>query len=255
VLTIHDPLQRAVARGRPRLGAGAFDRVAAVVVHSEYARDAVVAAHGLDPARVHVIRHGALGSLPPAGRLPGELGDSVDPKTPVVLSFGLIRPYKGVETLLAAWHQLSGAELWVVGRPMMDLEQLVADAPRGVRWVPRFVSDAEQAALFERADVVVLPYERSERFGFSGVLATALGTGKAIVLSDIGGFSEVGSLGAAMLVEPGDAGALARTLAMLVSDPGERSRLGAAALEAARGPFSWETAARSTLDLYDRIVA
>ena len=49
----------------------------------------------------------------------------------------------------------------------------------------------------------MLPYERGDRFGFSGVLATALGAGKAIVLSDVGGLSEVAELGAARLVPAG----------------------------------------------------
>jgi glycosyltransferase involved in cell wall biosynthesis len=261
-LTIHDPLQR--ERGgpdlRPRLHRSAFARVDAVVVHSEYARAAVVEAYGLEPSRVHVIRHGALGELPTPGALPAELepqqpgaAQRSDPEAPVVLCFGLVRPYKGLETLLSAWRGVTGAELWIVGRPMMDLSATIAVAPSGVRFVPRFVSAAEEAAVFARADVVVLPYERSERFGFSGVLATALGLGKALVLSDVGGFAEVGDLGAARMVPPSDADGLRAALIALIGDPNERRRLAAAALDAARGPFSWETAARATLELYGKI--
>ncbi len=79
-----------------------------------------------------------------------------------------------------------------------------------MQFVPRFVTPHEERALFTRADIVVLPYERSDRFGFSGVLATALGYGKAIVLSDVGGFSEVAEPvdAAARLVPPGDPTAL-----------------------------------------------
>ncbi|MDA8067651.1 MAG: glycosyltransferase, partial [Actinomycetota bacterium] len=58
VLTLHDPLPRL---GRSRLAAAAFDRVAAVVVLSQAAREQVVAEHGLEPERVHVIHHGVLG--------------------------------------------------------------------------------------------------------------------------------------------------------------------------------------------------
>ena len=189
----------------------------------------------------------------PRAPLPPELSASGSDGRPVVLFAGLLRPYKGLDTLLAAWAGVQGAELWIAGRPMMDLAPLRALGGEGVRWVPRFVSDGELAALLARADVVVLPYARTQRFDQSGVLATALAFGKAVVVSDIGGFSEIAAAGAARLVAPGDPEALAAALSELVADPTERERLGAAALAAARGPYSWDAAAGATLALYERI--
>jgi glycosyltransferase involved in cell wall biosynthesis len=261
VLTIHDPLER----DRSPLPASAFTGVDAFIVHSQYAREQVIAQHGLEPERVHVIHHAALGvgeAFPSLGDanasrgasgLPTELKDTGEP---VVLSYGLIRPYKGVRTLLEAWRGVAGAQLWIVGRPMMDLSGPLDAAPAGARLVPRFVTPQEEAALFERADIVVLPYERSERFGFSGVLATALGHGKAIVLSDVGGLSEVGSdpaHPAAHLVAPGDAAELNAALTELIADPEQRARLAAAAAQAAAEEYSWDAAARATLALYETI--
>jgi glycosyltransferase involved in cell wall biosynthesis len=254
VLTIHDPL----GRGRSPLPASAFAHVNAIVVHSQYARERVIAQHGLEPERVHVIHHGALGAGAASRMLPAELQDTGEP---VVLSYGLIRPYKGVRTLLEAWRGVTGAQLWIVGRPMMDLSGPLAAAGGvgpNLRLVPRFVTPAEEAALFRRADIVVLPYERSERFGFSGVLATALGHGKAIVLSDVGGLSEVGSDPAdpaVRLVAPGDAPAIHAALTELIADPDQRARLAAAAARAATEEYSWDSAARATLALYETIAS
>jgi glycosyltransferase involved in cell wall biosynthesis len=200
----------------------------------------------MSAAKVHVIHHGAFAPTGGAGVLPAEITDD---GRPVVLLFGLLRPYKGLDTLLAAWPGLSGAQLWIVGRPMMALPRM----PDGATLVPRFVSDEEAQTLILRADVVVLPYTQTERFDMSGVLAAALGAGRATVLSDIGGFSEVAATGAARLVPPGDSDALGHALAELVSDPQRRARLEAAALAAARGPYSWEEAARATLALYERV--
>jgi glycosyltransferase involved in cell wall biosynthesis len=259
VLTIHDPLER--DREQP-LPASAFASVDAVVVHSSYAREQVVTAHGLEPERVHVIRHGALHStlgdfsVPRPGNSPSIPSELRDTGEPVVLSYGLIRPYKGIETLLEAWRGITGAQLWIVGRPMMDVSDLLTAAGRmgpNLRFVPRFVTPAEEAALFERADLVVLPYEQSERFGFSGVLATALGHGKATVLSDIGGFSELGELSAAQLVPPADPAALHDALEQLIADAEARARLAAAAAKAASEEYSWDAAARATLALYETI--
>jgi glycosyltransferase involved in cell wall biosynthesis len=112
------------------------------------------------------------------------------------------------------------------------------------------VSDAELASLFRRADVVVLPYTRTDRFDQSGVLATALAFVTPTVLSDVGGFGEVAATGAGMLVPPGDAAALAGALGELLGDESRRTRMSQAAATAAAGPYSWDEAARRTLDVY-----
>ncbi len=253
VLTAHDLLPR-----EPRLGQAAaqrrlYDRVDALIVHSAYGRGQLVDRLGVPGAKVRVIPHGAFARLaeqPPAP-LTAELAAV---EKPVVLFFGLLRPYKGIATLLRAWAGVGDTELWVVGRPRMDLAPLRAAAGPTVRFVPRFVPDAELAAFFRRADLVVLPYAQTERLDFSGVLATALAFGKPIVLSDVGGLGEVAAAGAARLVAPDDADALRAALVELLGDPGERRRLAAAALAAAQGPYSWDAAATATLALYRELV-
>jgi glycosyltransferase involved in cell wall biosynthesis len=251
VLTSHDLLPR---EPRPfQLGAQRrlYDAVDAVVAHSEYGRARLVDDLGVSADRVRVIHHGAfdfLRTLSPS-ELPAELGE---PRGPVVLFFGLLRPYKGVDVLLRAWRSVAPGpgELWIVGRPRMRVDGLRADSGPGVKWVPRFVSDPELAACFRRADIVVLPYLRTERLDFSGVLATALAFGKPIVLSDVGGFSEVADAGAARLVPPGDPDALAEALFELLSDSNRREALARGAREAAQGPYSWERTAELTMTLY-----
>jgi glycosyltransferase involved in cell wall biosynthesis len=209
---------------------------------------------GLCPDRVHVIPHGAfshLAALAP-GPLPPELDDVAQPVVPVVLYFGLIRPYKGLDVLLDAWRGVEGAELWIVGRPRFDIAPLRAAAPASVRWVPRFVSDGELAACFRRADLVVLPYREIEQ---SGVLATALAFGSPLLASDIGGFRELAQAGAARLVPPGEAAALHAALIELLADPRERARLAAAATALAAGAASWPRVAELTKALYETLVS
>ena len=147
---------------------------------------------------------------PGAAAAPGRIGSR--DAGPVVLFFGLLRPYKGIDVLLQAWRELpagAGAELWIVGRPRMDIDALLRRRAAGRRFVSRYVPDAELASFFRRADVVVLPYTRTDRFDQSGVLATALAFVTPMVLSDVGGFGEVAATGAGLLVPPGDAAALA----------------------------------------------
>jgi len=253
VLTAHDLLPREPRTGQAYAQRRLYEAVDAVVVHSRYGRDQLVGRLGVDASKVRVIPHGAFKHLTTQpGELP--LPDELRAESPVVLFFGLLRPYKGLDVLLDAWRGIDDAELWIVGRPRMSIEPLRARAPANVRFVPRYVSDAELPAFFRRADVVVLPYSRTERFDQSGVLATALAFGKPTVVSDVGGFGEVAAAGAARLVPPNDPGALHDALERLLADPQGREGLAWGALAAASGPYSWQEAAGQTLALYRELV-
>jgi glycosyltransferase involved in cell wall biosynthesis len=254
VMTAHYVLPPRPSRRAVRSAHRLFSRMDAVVAHSEHGAARLRDEVGLEPDRVRVIPHGAfdyLTRLPEEKPLPAELEGA---EGPVVLSFGLLRPYKGIEDLLEAFRRLPGAELWIVGNPRMDvgpLRELAASAAGRVRFVTRFVEDAEIPAIFRRADVVALPYLDAEQ---SGVLYTGLAFGKPLVLSSVGGFPEIAAAGAARLVPPGDTGALAAALAELTGDEAARAELAAAARAAAAGPFSWDEAARRTLDLYRDLI-
>jgi glycosyltransferase involved in cell wall biosynthesis len=254
VMTAHYILPPRPSRRQVAAARRVFARMDAVLAHSEHGATRLREEVGLDPGRVRVVPHGAfdyLTRLAEEKPLPTELQGA---EIPVILSFGLLRPYKGVETLLAAFAQLRGAELWIVGNPRMDVEplrRLAEQAPGRVRIVSRFVEDAEIPAIFRRADLLALPYLDAEH---SGVLYTALAFGKPLVLSAVGGFPEVAAAGAARLVPPGDAAALAAALAELADDAAARAQLAAAARAAAAGPFSWEEAARRTLAIYRELI-
>jgi glycosyltransferase involved in cell wall biosynthesis len=255
VLTAHDVLPREPRRGQVAATRRLARRMDAVVVHSEHGAERLRAEVGVDPERVHVIPHGAfdyLTALEHEVPLPAELAGV---RGPVILCFGLIRPYKGIDVLLEAFASVRGAELWVVGMPRMPtapLRRAAAGSPGKVRFVERFVTDAEIPAYFRRADVVVLPYREIDQ---SGVLYTALAFGKPLVLSRVGGFTELAERhGAARLAEPGDVRSLAGELNGLLGDPDARARLAAAAAAAAVGPYSWDTAAERTLALYRELL-
>jgi glycosyltransferase involved in cell wall biosynthesis len=250
VLTAHD-IPREGSRSQRASQERLLRRFDAVIVHSEHGRERLRSELRLPDGLLHAIPHGAfehLARTPPAP-LPAELAPT---KQPVVLCFGLIRPYKGIDVLLEAWREVTGAQLWIVGRPRMEIAALRAAAGPSVSWLPRFVSDGELAACFRRADLVVAPYRESEQ---SGVVATALAFGSPLLLSDVGGFGEVAAAGAARLVAPGDPGALARGIAELLADPAERERLSSAARTLAGGDWSWRVVAERTRALYEALLS
>jgi glycosyltransferase involved in cell wall biosynthesis len=244
VLTMHNVIRREAVDLR------LASRMDAVIVHTRYGAELLG-----DRDNVHVIPHGAFEHLTRQADerpLPAELAQV---ERPVVLYFGVVRPYKGVDVLAEAMQQVENAELWVVGRPLgVSMERLRRLAPPGrVRFVERYVSDAELPAFFRRADLVALPHRNVD---VSGVLFAGLAFGKAMVMSDVGGFRElVAEHGAGELVPPGDPDALAAAIGGLLVDPEERRRLEQAAGAAASGPYSWDRIAQQTAAVYERVLA
>lgn len=252
VLTAHDVLPREPRSGQRRAQARLYHRVDAVVAHSGHGAQRLVDELGVDPEAVNVIPHAAFTGLRDVeGVLPPELA-AADDGRPVALFFGLLRPYKGLDVLLAAWEGIGDAQLWIVGMPRMDIAALRTAAPPDVRFVPRFVSDAEAVGVLRRAEVVALPYREIEQ---SGVLASALGLGRPLILSDVGGFPEVARAGAAQIVPAGDASALHDELVDLLGDAERRAELSAAATTLADGPWSWDAVAQAHVELYERVLS
>lgn len=256
VMTMHNVLRRGERPGSAAVTRRLAQSMDAVVVHTRHGAERLLEL-GVDDGRVRVIPHGAFEHLtrqPHEEPLPPELAAV---EGPVVLCFGTVRDYKGVDVLLEAFAEVPEAELWIVGRPLgFDMAPLHAQAarlPGRVRFVTRYVSDLELPAFFRRADVLALPHRRVDQ---SGVLHAGLAFGKAMVVSAVGGFVEVAEEhGAALMVPPEDPAALASALRELIGDPERRAALEARAAEAAAGPFSWNEVAGQTLGLYEELLA
>jgi glycosyltransferase involved in cell wall biosynthesis len=197
------PVRRYAGLLAPRLFRGA----AGSICHSEFERDAVSRRFGLDPARIAVVPHAASG--------PHRRGRPIRPAPAGavnVLSFGIIRPFKGVEDLIRAFDGLSEEEssrywLTIVGETWegWDLPARLVARSRyrdRITFVNRYVSDDEADGFFRGADLVALPYRRSSQ---SGPLHVTMGYGLPVVVTGVGGLVEsVAGYEGAVLVPPGD---------------------------------------------------
>ena len=222
---------------RPRATAA---RAAAVTAVSAAVRDDVAAAWSLDPARLHVVHPGPGLPRAPAGVRAG--GPAPAPARPYLLAVGALEPRKAPAVLAEAYRRaVAGgldADLVVVGSGR--LEGVLRDVP-GIR-LAGAVADPELDALYAGALALVHP-ALMEGFGLPPLEAALRGVPTAG--SDLPPLRE--TLGdAALLVPPGDAGALAAALVRLGADPALRDRLGAAAGGRAAG-FTWERTAAGLL--------
>jgi phosphatidylinositol alpha-mannosyltransferase len=110
------------------------------------------------------------------------------------------------------------------------------------------VSDSEKAELFRSAGVYCAPGLGGESFGI--VLVEAMAAGAAVVCSDLPGFRAVAG-GAARLVSPGDAGALAAALRAVLTDAAEAERMRKQSVRMS-SLFDWARIAGGVEGVYER---
>jgi glycosyltransferase involved in cell wall biosynthesis len=236
VFTAHDLLPRRTA-GKQELWRRLLDRFDRVVVHSERGRE-TLAELGVD---ARVIPHPVFPSDP-------ERRD--DGRT--VLSFGVIRPYKGLGAAIEAVRRAGNARLLVAGDPLEPIGPYQEQA-RGVDvdWRLGYLPQADVDRALGDATIAVFPY--APELDQSGALLRALGAGVPAVAYDVGGVAEpVRTFGAGRVVPPGDVEALADAVRELLSDRSalETARAGA---QRARETLTWDASARAHLDLYEEI--
>ncbi|MGE4086193.1 MAG: glycosyltransferase [Vicinamibacterales bacterium] len=165
-------------------------------------------------------------------------GGPIAPSAPTVVAVGRLEPVKGFDVLLDAWAvvvaAVPAARLVVVGDGS-EAAALRAQAARlGVGGSVAFTGRLDHEQLrrrLHRACVFVLP---SRREGMPLSLLEAMAAGLAPVVSDLDGLNEVVGDGAAVVVAPGDAAALAAAIEGLLRRPLERRAIAAAAQERVR---------------------
>lgn len=201
VVTVHDVESfaglGASARGlAPRL----YGLANGFIVHNQTSRKELLRVLHVAPAKIHVIPHGnylaTLGPVPSTPEARQALG--ITDQAKVVLFFGQIKEVKGLDLLIDALPKvvatLPEVVLVIAGRPWKNdfsrYEQQIKDLGMEpfCRLHIRFIPDAEVGLFYAAADVVVLPYRHIYQ---SGVVLLAMSYGKAVLVSDLSGMTEI----------------------------------------------------------------
>ncbi len=255
VITVHNVEPHEAGRWQRVLNRLVLRLADTYVVHDARSRDRLAE---LVPAAkpIEVIPLGILASPGDRLSLAGArrvLRMAADDK--IVLCFGNIRPYKGVDVLLQAFarvrERVPEARLVIAGKPWEDwsrYERLIDDLDLVdvVDTHLGFVPATQVGALFAAADVVALPYLRFD--AQSAVGASALYHEKALVVTDAGGLPELVADERAV-VSPGNVEQLAAALVAVLTDGAFRAKLEAGSAALARD-LSWDAIAAQTARLY-----
>jgi glycosyltransferase involved in cell wall biosynthesis len=166
-----------------------------------------------------------------------------------LLFFGLVRPYKGLDTLMEAMGRLKGRDvsLTVVGEfwhGRKEIEALIGKLGIGdsVTVVPRYVSDEEAASYFAATDAVVLPYRTAAS---TGVIPLAYHYDKPVIVTNVGGLPDAvveGETG--YIVPPEQPAVLAEIISALTP---ERAASMVPAIRRLKATMTWEGLAATVL--------
>ena len=140
------------------------------------------------------------------------------PRHKVILLFGAIRPYKGLDTALKALGRISSkcpelriliaGKLWENWEPYRELIQKLG-IERHIFTCLEYIPAGEVYRFFTAADLVVCPYRHFD--SQSGVASTAVAFRKPLIVTDVGGLPDLVADGR-FVVPPDDAAALAKAI-------------------------------------------
>lgn len=223
-----------------------------LLVHGENLRQLLVRDFGVSPGKVSAIPIGPHNIE--AFLLHVQEGLRDDGKT--VLFFGRILEYKGLEYLIRAEPLITAAvpdARFVIAGAGDDVGKYEALMVHKDRFtvIHRHISYAEGAELFQRSSVVALPYVEASQ---SGVVSTAYGFGKPVVVTDAGSIAEIVEDEVSGLVVPTrNPEALAAAIVRLLQDPSLRARLGENGHKKLSGDLSWDNVVNQTMAVYEKV--
>lgn len=236
-----------------------------VVVMSRKAIDFLVEVHNVPLEKIDLIPHG----IPNIGVHEGsKFRENLDVDGPLILTFGLLSPDKGVQYVIEAMPEIvqshPGATYMVVGATHPHVvasagevyrESLVALASdlgvsRNVRFVDRFVTLEELIEYLSAMDIYITPYLNPHQIT-SGTLAYSIGAGKPVISTPYWYAEELLSEGRGVIVPFRNADAIADAILSIQSDPAARTEMGSRA-SAFGQTMLWPEVGRKYLSTFNR---
>lgn len=215
-------------------------RASGVMVMSRQSRDLLCAGYGVEPSRVSVIPHGAPDR--PFGRADLFKARAGLTGRNVMMTFGLLGPGKGIETVIEALPAIVARHpstiYRIVGATHPNLvasegeayrESLIARAEElgvatNIEWDNRFLDTEELLDQLEACDIYLTPYPNLQQ-STSGTLSYAVALGKAVVSTPYVHATELLDNGLGVLIPARSSEAVAEAVNGLLDDPRELRRV------------------------------
>jgi glycosyltransferase involved in cell wall biosynthesis len=220
-----------------------------VIVHGEKLKEQMIQEYNHPKEKVHAIPIGEH-EVAPFKKYERE---DIKEDGNLILFFGRIWKYKGLEYLIKAepmiTEQVPDAKIIIAGtgenfkkyvNMMRNRDNFVVHNYR--------IPYKEGAELFQRCSIVALPYIDASQ---SGVIPTAYGFKKPVVVTDVGAIPEIVDNGiTGFIVPPRNSKALAEAIIKLLKDEDLRKQMGENAYKKLKTDLSWDNIAEKTIEVY-----
>jgi len=165
----------------------------------------------------------------------------IDNGKKVLLFFGYIRRYKGLDILLES--------VKILKEEYPEIFLIIAG--EDIEGFSRYQKIINELDIFSASDVVVLPYRNIYQ---SGIVFLSYAHSRPVITTDVGGFPDVVEDGkSGYIVTSNCSTALAEKIEKLFSSPSDPAKMGDYGYRIAKQKFSWESAAKKTYSLYSSI--
>lgn len=233
ILTLHTVLSEPSENQR-RILEHLLARASRVMVMSHHSRELLLSRYAAPSELVEVIEHGAP-DRPFGGTAAAKAAQDIGAR-PVLMTFGLLGPGKGLEHVIDALPALLGRHpdllYRIVGathpvlaardgesyREMLVQRARALGVDHAIAWENRFLDTGELLDRLEACDIFVTPYPNLQQ-STSGTLSYAVALGKAVVATPYIHAKELLADGVGVLAEAGSAEALAEAIGALLDDP------------------------------------
>ena len=222
-----------------------------IIVHTKNDEEALQKIKKYENIKVSVIHHGSYSLF--------NYSKTISREKNCIMFFGYIKKYKGLEYLLASIplvsKNISGLKVIIAGEgDLSNYYHLIDNIDRSKYEIYNdYITDDKVSELFQRADLLVLPY--SQMSGQSGVLNIAATFGRPVIATNVGGFHEVVEDGiTGYLVPPKNPEKLAEAIVNILKNDDLKEKM-SMMIKSKADELSWDNAAKKHIGVYNELIS
>lgn len=263
IYTVHNILPHDTGSKYKAFYEDIYRQMDALICHTQQTKHELVEQFGISSEKIWIIPMGAFFlDLKEISREESRKTLSLADGQVMVLFCGIIRPYKGLEFLLAAWKkvmsQCPNATLVIAGNgDAVYMESILSKIQslaltQSVRTEFKYLTEHEFSIDHSAADILVYPYQQITQ---SAALLSGMAFNKPIIATTVGGIAEIlKNNETALLVDYGDVEKLSENIIILINSPEKRTRMGTAVRREVALHYSWDKIARQTMHCYHDVL-